>query len=97
MSIFRQRLRSQFTLRGMLWAMMWAALILAICVQQQHAAIRQRERIEYLQSAGILPPSGFKNHSNTGQRPHGHLAPQTETMPSDSIPDETDPVPVSSP
>lgn len=93
MSIFRQRLRSQFTLRGMLWAMMWSALVLAICVQQQHAAVRQRERIEYLQAAGILPPSGFKNQANTGRQHHRHLAPQTETMPSDSLPAETDPVP----
>ena len=97
MSLFPQRLRAQFTLRGMLWAMMWSALVLAICVQQQHAATRQRERIEYLQSAGILPPSGFTNHAKSGQGPLGHLAPQTETMPSDSFPDETDPVPASDP
>ena len=94
MAIFPQRVRSQFTLRGMLWAMMWAALILAICVQQQHAAIRQRERIEYLQAAGMLPPSGFKNHANTSQRVGAHLAPQTETMPSDALPDSTETVPV---
>jgi methylmalonyl-CoA mutase cobalamin-binding subunit len=33
----------------------WSALVIAICVGQQRAATRQREVIEQLKAAGMLP------------------------------------------
>jgi len=52
----RKGRRFQFRLRTLLLATMWFALILAVCVQYQHAATRRREAIETLRAAGRLPP-----------------------------------------
>jgi hypothetical protein len=46
---------AQFSLRSLLAGMMWLALLLAICVQYQQAANKQRETLEALQAAGMLP------------------------------------------
>jgi hypothetical protein len=46
---------AQFSLRSLLAGMMWLALLLAICVQYQQAANKQREAIEALRAAGMLP------------------------------------------
>jgi hypothetical protein len=49
------RTRRQFSLRAMLAAVTWTALVIAVCVGQQKAATRQREVLEQLKAAGILP------------------------------------------
>jgi hypothetical protein len=50
-----KRPRAQFSIRSLLAAITWSALVIAICVGQQKAASRQREVIEELKAAGILP------------------------------------------
>jgi hypothetical protein len=52
-----KRQRSQFSLRSLLAGITWTALVVAICVSQQQAATRQRQVIEQLKAAGILPPT----------------------------------------
>ena len=49
--------RPQFSLRSLLAGLTWFALILAICVEHQHAAARQRQAIDSLRAAGLLPPA----------------------------------------
>lgn len=49
-------MRAQFRLRSLLLAIMWFALILAVCIQDQHAATRHRKRIDSLKAAGLLSP-----------------------------------------
>ena len=46
--------RGQFSLRSLLAGLTWVALILAICLNYQHAATRQRQKLESLKSAGLL-------------------------------------------
>jgi hypothetical protein len=55
MAIKAQNRSPQFTLRSMLAGLMWFALVLAICVQYQQAAAKQRASIETLKAAGMLP------------------------------------------
>ncbi|MEX2111543.1 MAG: hypothetical protein WD845_00055 [Pirellulales bacterium] len=47
--------RVQFRLRTLLWGTMWFALVLSICIRQQHAATRQREALETLRARGVFP------------------------------------------
>lgn len=51
----QKRLRFQFSLRSLVAVVTWSALVIAICVGQQQAASRQREVIEELKAAGVLP------------------------------------------
>ncbi len=51
--------RVQFRLRTLLWGTMWFALVLAVCVQQQHAATRQREALESRRASGFFPAPRF--------------------------------------
>ena len=49
-----RRRRGQFSLRSLLAGLTWVALILAVCLNYQHAATRQRQQLESLKSAGLL-------------------------------------------
>jgi hypothetical protein len=51
----RTHKRAQFSVRSLLAAITWSALVIAICVGQQQAATRQRQAIEQLKAAGMLP------------------------------------------
>lgn len=55
MIFLQKRSRPQFSLRALLAGMTWLALVIAVCVGQQRAASRQRDVIERLKAAGILP------------------------------------------
>ncbi len=56
--------RVQFRLRTLLWGTVWFALVLAVCVGQQHAATRQREALESGRVSGFFPARRFVS-------PHG--------------------------
>lgn len=47
--------RTQFSLRSLLGGLTWFALILAICVNHQHAAAKYRQTLNTLKAAGALP------------------------------------------
>ncbi len=49
-----KRRRGQFSLRSLLAGLTWVALILAVCLNYQHAATRQRQKLHSLKSAGLL-------------------------------------------
>ncbi len=58
--------RVQFRLGTLLWGTMWFALLLAICIRQQHAATRQREVLESMRARGafLLPPAATAGNTN---------------------------------
>jgi hypothetical protein len=58
--------------------MVWFALILAVCVQYQHAATRHREALKSLGAAGLFPNPQVRVRA---QRPAGGSAPE-------SVPDD---------
>ncbi len=57
MSTVATPLRGQFSLRSLLGAVVWLALLLAICVQYHRASALQREMIDRLKAGGVLPPT----------------------------------------
>jgi hypothetical protein len=69
MTLAAKPLRAQFTLRSLLIALFWVALLLAICVQYQRAAARQREIIEHLKARGALPQTVVQGQPVTPASP----------------------------
>ena len=57
----------QFSLRSLLAGMMWAALVIAICVGQQQAASRQRAVIERLKAGlnDVLAKNEVAGHAHS--------------------------------
>jgi hypothetical protein len=56
----------QFSLRSLLAGLLWFALILAVCVEYQHAATRYREALE-LRRAGFFPNPQPRKSSATSR------------------------------
>jgi hypothetical protein len=63
----------QFRLRSLLAGMTWFALILAICVNHQHAATRHRQTLDELRAAGLLPAAQFHRPSRIAQARVKHV------------------------
>lgn len=61
-------LRARYRLRTLMLAIMWFALVLAICVQHQRTATRHRESLDRLRAAGLLPPVAMRVGTSTVAR-----------------------------